>query len=36
MLLLSNAVEMEDSCWETRLRCGKFFAYLLVPLYDIS
>ena len=22
MLLLSNAVEMEDSCWEMRLRCG--------------
>ena len=25
MLLLSNAIEMEDSCWEKRLKCGKVF-----------
>lgn len=23
MLLLSNTVEMEDLCWEKRIRCGK-------------
>ena len=32
MLLLSNAVEMEDSCWEMRLRCGRIFFVLLLSL----
>lgn len=33
MLLLSNAVEMEDSCWEMRLRCGRIFFVLLLSLH---
>jgi hypothetical protein len=32
MLLLSNMLQLEDSLWEQRVRCGWLFSLILIDL----
>ena len=32
MLLLTDSISKEDSCWELRLRCGEFGGHLVSSL----